>query len=141
MASGDNVGAKVQGRTGFEVAMRATLAAITSTYAWLLCDGRRVGPVTVAASSLERSHGLLGRERMDGALLLQPAFVVHSFGMRFPIDVAFCDRRLRVIAAITMGRNRVTRPRLRTWAVVEAEAGAFRRWQLGAGSRLGVEAG
>jgi uncharacterized protein len=107
--------------------------------AWLVCDGRRVGPVSVAASSLERSHGLLGRDSVDGALLLQPAFVVHSFGMRFPIDVAFCDRHLRVISVITMPPRRLTRPRLRTWAVVEAQAGAFGRWRLSTGSRLAVE--
>jgi uncharacterized membrane protein (UPF0127 family) len=99
----------------------------------------RVAPVTVPGSSLERSHGLLGRDSVEGALLLRPAFVVHTFGMRFPIDVAFCDRRLHVRAVLRMARNRVNRPRLGTSVIVEAQAGAFTRWHLGRGSRLDVE--
>jgi uncharacterized membrane protein (UPF0127 family) len=95
--------------------------------------------VTVPGSSLERSHGLLGRESVEGALLLRPAFVVHTFGMRFPIDVAFCDRRLHVRAVVTMGRNRFNRPRLGTSVILEAQAGAFTRWRLGPGSRLEIE--
>jgi uncharacterized membrane protein (UPF0127 family) len=94
----------------------------------------------VAALPWERSQGLLGRDGVDGAILLQPAMVVHTFGMRFPIDVAFCDRDLRVIGVVTMHRNRLSRPRLRGWAVVEATAGAFAGWGLVAGSRLGVSA-
>ena len=108
---------------------------------WLVCDGVRVAPVTVPASSLERSHGLLGRDSVEGALLLRPAFVVHTFGMRFPIDVAFCDRRLQVRAVMTMGRNRINRPRVGTSVIVEAQAGAFNRWRLMPGSHLGVEDG
>ena len=95
--------------------------------------------MTVPASSLERSHGLLGRDSVEGALLLRPAFVVHTFGMRFPIDVAFCDRQLRVRAVTTMGRNRVNRPRVGTSVIVEAQAGAFNHWRLTPGSRLGIE--
>jgi len=106
---------------------------------WLVCDGVRVAPVTVAATSLERSHGLVGRDRTEEALLLRPAFVVHTFGMRFPIDVAFCDRRLRVRSVVTMARNRVNRPRVGTSVIVEAQAGAFIRWRLKPGSHLGVE--
>lgn len=93
----------------------------------------------VAALPWERSRGLLGRDRVDGAILLQPAFVVHTFAMRFPIDVAFCDRDLAVIGVVTLRRNRLTRPRLRARAVVEASAGAFGGWGLMVGSRLGVQ--
>jgi uncharacterized protein len=109
------------------------------TSSWLVCNGLRVAPLAVAALPWERSRGLLGRDGIDGAILLAPAFVVHTFGMRFPIDVAFCDRDLRVIGVATMGRNRLSRPRIRARAVVEAQAGAFGGWQLRAGSRLGVE--
>ena len=47
-------------------------------------------------------EGLLGRDAVDGALLLSPAGGVHTFGMRMPIDVAYLDRRLTVIAVRTM---------------------------------------
>ena len=42
-------------------------------------------------------RGLLGRDGIDGAMLLRPARSVHSVGMRFPIDVAFCDQDLVVV--------------------------------------------
>jgi hypothetical protein len=106
---------------------------------WLTCNGIRVAPLEVAAFAWDRSRGLLGREDFDGALLLQPAFVVHTLGMRFPIDVAFCDHHLRVIGAVTMGRNRLGRPRIRARVVVEARAGAFAGWHLTKGSRLAIE--
>jgi uncharacterized membrane protein (UPF0127 family) len=105
----------------------------------LVCNGLRVAPLQVAALPWERSRGLLGRDGIDGAILLEPAFIVHTFGMRFPIDVAFCDRRLRVIGVTTMGPHRLSRPRLGGRAVLEASAGAFRGWRLAAGSRLSVE--
>ena len=36
--------------------------------------------------------GSSGRDDLDGVLVLRPCRQVHTFGMRFPIDVAFCDR-------------------------------------------------
>ncbi len=105
---------------------------------WLLCDGIQVAPVEVAALPGERSRGLLGRDGIDGALLLAPAVVVHTIGMRFALDVAFCDRDLRVIGIAKMRRYRLSRPRLRTRAVLEAEAGAFVRWGVKRGSRLAI---
>ncbi len=104
-----------------------------------MCDGVRVAPLTFAILDFERSQGLLGLDAFAGAILLEPAHLVHSFGMRFAIDVAFCDRDLRVFAVVTLGRNRLARPRVRSRAVVEASAGAFRRWGVTEGSRLAVE--
>ena len=46
-----------------------------------------------------RLRGLLGRralERGEG-LLLSPSSSVHTFFMRFPIDVVFLDRALQVV--------------------------------------------
>lgn len=46
----------------------------------------------------ERMRGLLGRPRLgDGeALLLEPCRSVHCVGMRYPLDLAYLDRRGRV---------------------------------------------
>ena len=104
----------------------------------LLGDGRAVAPLEVAAGRRARSRGLLGRDGVDGALLLAPVSSVHTFGMRFGIDVALCTRDLRVLAVRTLVPGRVTLPRPGVRAVVEAEAGSFDRWGLVAGSRLAV---
>jgi uncharacterized membrane protein (UPF0127 family) len=108
--------------------------------AWLVRDGEVLARVEVATTLAERSRGLLGRDGIDGAMLLRPAFSVHTFGMRFPIDVAFCDARLRVVDTVTMGRNRAGRPRLRARCVLEAEAGAFASWRLRRGDLLEIRA-
>jgi len=92
----------------------------------------------IASTRSERRRGLLGREGIEGALLLKPARSVHTIGMRFPIDVAFCDRELAVVAVLCMGRYRMSRPRLRASCVIEASAGAFDRWGLRVGDRLEV---
>lgn len=74
-------------------------------------DGRavlRVGadpteiPLEVAASYGARTRGLLGRDGIDGAMLLTPAASVHTFRMRFAIDVAYLDREFGVLAVVTM---------------------------------------
>lgn len=67
-------------------------------------------PVEVAASYRARTRGLLGRDGIEGAMLLTPASSVHTFRMRFPIDVAHLDRRLTVIALTTMAPGRLGLP-------------------------------
>ncbi|MGW2098598.1 DUF192 domain-containing protein [Streptomyces olivaceoviridis] len=97
-------------------------------------------PLEIATSYRARTKGLLGRDAVDGALLLSPASGVHTFGMRIPIDVAYLDRRLTVIAVRTMRPGRLGLPR--PWArhVLEAEAGAMAGWGLRPGARVEVAA-
>jgi uncharacterized protein len=107
--------------------------------AWLLRDGEVLASLEVAGSRRARSRGLLGRDGVDGALLLRPCRSVHTVGMRFPIDVAFCDDELRVVRIVTMPRHRLSRLVWRSRAVIEAEAGAFARWGLRPGDQLEVK--
>jgi len=107
--------------------------------AWLLRDGEVLASVEVAESRRARSRGLLGRDGVDGALLLRPCRSVHTVGMRFAIDVAFCDDDLRVLRVVTMPRHRLSRLVWRSRAVIEAEAGAFARWGLQPGDTLEVK--
>lgn len=52
----------------------------------------------VARNSAERTKGLLGRESLPagGGLWISPCESVHTFWMRFPIDLVYVDRSLRV---------------------------------------------
>ncbi|MGE7389647.1 DUF192 domain-containing protein [Streptomyces sp. NPDC004126] len=106
-----------------------------------LLIGTTAVPLEVAASYRARTRGLLGRDGVEGALLLTPAGSVHTFRMRFPIDVAYLDRRMRVIALTTMPPGRLGLPRLRSRHVLEAEAGAMARWGLTTGGTVAVSAG
>ncbi len=104
--------------------------------AWLLRDGEVLASLEVAGTRAARRRGLLGRDELDGALLLEPARSVHTFGMRFPIDVAWCDAEFTVVRVARLRRHRMSRPVLRARVVLEAEAGAFARWGLHVGDQL-----
>lgn len=108
--------------------------------AWLVRGDEVLAPLEVADSVIRRSRGLLGRDGVDGAMLLQPAMSVHTLGMRFDLDVAYCDGDLTVLDIVAMRRWRLGCPRFRSRAVIEAEAGAFARWDLHPGDRLAVRA-
>jgi len=91
-----------------------------------------------ARSPWERMRGLLGRAPLapDEALLLEPCASVHTFGMRYPIDLAFLDRSghvLRIIAAVKP-RRVALRPGAR--ATLEMAAGAAAALGLRPGDRL-----
>jgi uncharacterized membrane protein (UPF0127 family) len=107
--------------------------------AWLLCEGRVLASLEVARSRSQRLRGLIGRDSIQGALLIEKARQVHTFGMRFAIDVAFCDKNLVVIRTVKMSPNRISRIVLRSRYVIEAEAGCFERWELHPGQQLEVK--
>jgi uncharacterized membrane protein (UPF0127 family) len=52
-----------------------------------------------ASSIGARMRGLLGQTPLESGegLLLRPCKQVHTFGMRYPIDVVFCDEAMTVI--------------------------------------------
>lgn len=106
--------------------------------AWLLKDDQVLAHVEVADSFGARLKGLIGRRDLEGAILLRPARSVHTIGMRFPIDVAYCNKQMQVLCTVTMRPMRFGRPRPKAHAVVEARAGAFERWGLEAGDTLEV---
>lgn len=97
-------------------------------------DGRAVADLEIAATARARSRGLLGRTGIEGALWLAPAKQVHTFGMRFTIDVAHLDRTGRVLAVARMPPGRIGAIRWRSKGVLEAADGAFAEWGLAPGA-------
>ena len=108
---------------------------------WLLRDGRVLSHLEVASTRRERRRGLLGRDGIEGALLLEPARSVHTVGMRFPIDVAHLDADGVVLRTTTMPRHRIGFPVMKARCVIEAEAGCFRHWELAPGQVLEIDRG
>ncbi|MCB0978515.1 MAG: DUF192 domain-containing protein [Acidimicrobiales bacterium] len=106
--------------------------------AWLLRGGEVLASLTVASSRADRRRGLLGRDSFDGALLIERARSIHTFGMRFPIDVAFCDEQFRVVDVRTIRPGRLTLPVRDARCAIEAEAGSFATWELRVGDELEV---
>src|ERR671932_2659189 len=89
-------------------------------------DGRVVCErCRVAKTPFARMRGLLGRRGLEEGecLLLRPASSVHTFFMRFPIDVVFLGRDGEVLkVAADLGPGKTTRAR-GAKAVVELAAG------------------
>jgi uncharacterized membrane protein (UPF0127 family) len=105
---------------------------------WIVRDGEVLASAEVASTRQTRRTGLLGREGIDGVLVLRPAVQIHTVGMRFPIDVVWCARDGKVIRIKRLGLRRVSRPVVRADFVVEAEAGTVGRWGLKIGDVLEV---
>jgi len=103
---------------------------------WLLRDGDVLAAAEVAETFGARARGLLGRNGYEGAMVLPRTRSVHTFGMRFAIDVAFCDRDLVVVGVARVPPMRLTLPRRGGRQVLEAQAGAFERWGLRVGDHL-----
>jgi len=106
--------------------------------AWLVSNTRVLASAEVADSKKSRSKGLLGRDGLDGAMVLQPCRWVHTLGMRFPLDVAFLDSDGMVVRIARMRRHRMGLPVARARMVIEAEAGAFGRWGLHVGDVIEI---
>lgn len=97
--------------------------------------------VLVADTFWGRFLGLMGRKQMppDEALLLLDCSSVHTFFMRFPIDIAYLDRGMRVLAVY---------PDVKPWRVVpqvefgahtlELPAGTLTSAQTAVGHRLAI---
>jgi uncharacterized membrane protein (UPF0127 family) len=107
--------------------MPAFLRAINRTRGTILCER-----LEKAATSLERSRGLLGRKSLEpgaGMLFiagrLTPFLCMHMFFMRFPIDIVFLDRDGKVLKI---------NHRLRPWRVSSLVFGAHQALELVAGS-------
>jgi uncharacterized membrane protein (UPF0127 family) len=106
--------------------------------AWVVRGEDVLAAAEIARTRRDRRVGLMRRDDLDGAFVLRPCRQVHTFGMRFPIDVAFCDRDGFVLHTCTLVPRRVSRPVLRSQFVLEARAGSFDRWKLVPGDVLEV---
>ena len=97
---------------------------------------------TLADHSLSRLRGLLGRTGLDSGegLLLRPASSVHTFFMRFSIDVVFLDRALVVLSIADSVDPWRAASRKGAKAVLELPAGESSRRGLAVGDQLTLAA-
>jgi uncharacterized membrane protein (UPF0127 family) len=100
--------------------------------------------VGVAASRASRAVGLLTRSGLEPgeALWIVPSRGVHTWGMRFAIDVLALDEEGTVIDAVpNMGPWRMRLPRRGTAGVLELPAGTLAASNTGIGHRIVLELG
>ena len=104
-------------------------------------EGRDVPVATsieAAFDSATRNRGLLGRDSLarNIGFVIAPCSAVHTFGMRFPIDLIFAARDGRVLKirrAVPAFRIAVA---FGAFAVIEMAAGSVERSGLREGDRL-----
>jgi len=94
--------------------------------------------VWMADGPWERLRGLLGRESLgpQEAMLLEPCWLVHTFGMRYALDLAFVDAtgRIRKLAyGVGPGRMAGSPGARRT---IESAAGVLAGLSLKIGDRV-----
>ena len=102
-------------------------------------DGRDVcRRCAVAETPLRRMRGLLGRRELaaDEGVLLRPAPSIHTFFMRFAIDVVFLDRELRVVHVAANVKPWRATGRRHARAALELRAGEAARRRILVGERL-----
>ena len=93
----------------------------------------------IAESFGSRLLGLMGKKQFNGVLIIRPANSVHTLFMRFPIDVAFLDREMRVIAIAIMKPWRMGLPRRKARSILEAPQGTFAKWNLQVGDAVEIQ--
>jgi uncharacterized protein len=118
--------------------MARRVTAVTRANGDVVCE-----QCLVADSPLARMRGLLGRSdlaRTEG-VLLRPAGSIHTYFMRFAIDVVFLDRELRVVKVAEHVRpwNAVRRKGAK--AVLELRSGEITRRRVRVGDVLQMAAG
>ena len=97
--------------------------------------------IEVADTSLTRLFGLAGRRRLDAGcgLLIRPSSGIHTFGMRFAIDVVALTRDLRVLRVWHRLRPfRVTSVNLGIHNILEIGAGEINRCKIEVGDQLEI---
>lgn len=103
-------------------------------------DGKPVlAKLEIAETAWQRMRGLLGRKAMESGsgLLIPRCRAIHTFGMRFTIDLLFLDRNGAVVARAAKIRPwRIASGPRGTRAVLEMPAGALARLDLPDGIRL-----
>lgn len=95
-----------------------------------------------AFDSKRRRAGLLQHERLaDGhAMVIAPSCAIHTFFMRFPIDVAFVTRAGRVVKTCAWVKPWRMAGALRAFAVIELPAGTLARCDTVPGDGLEIVA-
>ena len=93
--------------------------------------GREIARLEVARTQLQRMRGLLGRSGLPPGqgMLIERCWSIHTFFMKFPLDVIFVDSDWEV--------RRVVRD-LRAWRMA-ASPGASRVVELAAGALEGAD--
>ena len=98
--------------------------------------------VTVASRRLERAVGLLGHSRLEAGegLWITPCHGVHTWFMRFTIDVIALDADGVIVDAVTMLKPwRMRLPKPGAYSVLELRGGTLLTTPVKVGDRIQIQ--
>jgi uncharacterized membrane protein (UPF0127 family) len=103
---------------------------------WLLREGDVICALEMTDSFGDRVRALRGRPNCEGGLHLTGVRSVHTWGMKFEIDVAFLSDDLTVLRLVRLKPRRFALGRPGVRSVLETESGSLERWGVQVGDQL-----
>lgn len=99
----------------------------------LIYESQFVGNLFIADSFMKRFLGLMfQKEPQYEAIMIKPCSSIHTFFMKFDIDVLFINKNMEVIKKIeTLGPGQIIMPIKNAVAVIEAKGGKFKGIEVG----------
>lgn len=92
--------------------------------------------VVVAKNTIKKIRGLIGAQEAY-PLLLNTRFGIHTFGLRFPIDVIVLDNNQKVVQTkIHLAQNRLFFWNPRYSTVIELPHGSIKKYAIKIGTIL-----
>lgn len=99
----------------------------------LTVNGKTICKVEIADTFFKRFKGLMFKTKApDHGLLIKPCNSIHTFNVRFPIDVVFIDQQNKVVAIVKgLDSGKIVTPIKDALYVVEGREGVFKSLKIG----------
>ncbi len=107
----------------------------------IMCQGKMLWDnVRLADRFFSRLKGLLGKRCLlpGEGLLISPCNQVHTFFMRFPIDVVLITKDLKIACVETLSPDKIGTRVKEAAYVLEVAAGSARQFMLESGDTIAI---
>lgn len=100
----------------------------------LVYDSEIIGEIFIADSFVKRFLGFMFRKKPHyETILIKPCNSIHTFFMKFPIDVLFVNENMKVVKKIEdLKPGKIIMPQEKAKMVIEGSAGMFKNVEEGA---------
>ena len=97
--------------------------------------------IEVAATPIKRFKGLMGRRKLSEGegMLIKPCNQVHTFHMRFSLDILYITKEMRVAAIQTLSPGKVGARVKQAALVLEVSANSAKQFNIMPGDPLTFE--
>ncbi|MEZ4357798.1 MAG: DUF192 domain-containing protein [Eubacteriales bacterium] len=97
--------------------------------------------VNIAQSVFSRFKGLIGKKGLlpGEGLIIKPCKQVHTFYMRFPLDILFVDKKMQILHIETLEPGKVGKFVSKAHFVLEVPVGTANDFGIFTGDYLKIE--